>query len=110
MIKCKRRMSRQTSLRFKESSGNCNTSTYSSSLNVSTHPLLSVRETIVTSALKLGLIAIGIPSGINNPFVSITNDFKIESSKDTVKILVDALETFIVRNDSSFLQIGLTKR
>ena len=41
--------------------GNGFTSTYSSSLNVSTHPLLSVRETIVTSSTKIRLIEIGIP-------------------------------------------------
>ena len=50
---------------------------YSSSLNVSTHPLLSVRETIVNYFIKIRIQLLVLVSGINNPFVSIKNNFKI---------------------------------
>ena len=49
----------------------------------------------------------GTPSGIKNPFVSITNDFRIESCNEIVKVLYSELEIFIESTDSSYLQIGL---
>ena len=39
--------------------------------------------------------------------MSITNDFRIESCNEIVKVLYSELEIFIESVDSSYLQIGL---